>query len=235
MTEDARPKASKATHVFVTGKKGEGKSELAWNLFASYPYDRLVIDPAGDLKVPDDTLELAGDDIPKRWPTDRIEAARAQLGARERRPQTIRYTPDFASPTYEGDIDRAIALAFSHPRTCLMVDEGHEAAPAGRTPPFARRALRQGRHRDLTQIWATPRPMTIDPLTIAQSDWVYVFRLPNPADRRRVADCIGWDPKTFDAAVAALGPHEYLRYDAARDDLAHMDPLPADLLAHHKD
>jgi DNA helicase HerA-like ATPase len=101
-----------------------------------------------------------------------------------------------------------------------------------------RRALRQGRHQHLTMILATPRPLTVDPLVLSQSDWVYVFRLPNPNDRKRVAESIGWDPKDFDEAVFALGPYEYLRYQAdatgGAGDLAHFPPLPPELIRHHK-
>ena len=97
-----------------------------------------------------------------------------------------------------------------------------------------RRALRQGRHADLTLILATPRPLTVDPLVLSQADWVYIFKLRNPADRKRVAETIGWDPKDIDAAIADLAPFEYLRFDSAKDDLAHFPPLPANLIRHHK-
>ena len=94
--------------------------------------------------------------------------------------------------------------------------------------------LRQGRHHDLTNILITPRALTVDPLVLAQADWVYVFHTPNPADRKRVADCVGWDPKDFDDAHRGLVEHGYLRYDAALADLARFPPLPADQLRYHK-
>lgn len=220
--------ASKAVQIAVVGKKGSGKTELAFNLFDSYPFDRLVIDPNGDLKMPDDTLDL--DDAPLRWPG---ELYRKAFGERAKR-QTLRYVPRFHEPDYLEQMDRMVGTAFAHGRTCLFFDEAHEGAPANRTPPHMRRALRQGRHADLTLILATPRPLTVDPLVIAQSDWVYVFKLPNPADRKRVAESIGWDPKDFDDAHRGLVEYGYLRYDQSRDDLARFPPLPANRIHHHK-
>jgi hypothetical protein len=221
-----QPDAHKATQIAVVGKKGSGKTEIAWLLFESYPYDRLLIDPNGDIKVDgDDIEELGVDEIPARWPSSRFE---------EGKRQTLRFVPDFGSASYVDDIDRTLGLAYTHGHTCALIDEAHEAAPAGRTPPHMRRALRQGRHHDLTLILPTPRPMTVDPLVISQADWVYCFRLPNPNDRKRVAETIGWDPKEFDEGIHGLGKFEYLRYDAAEDDLAHFPALPEHLIAHHK-
>jgi hypothetical protein len=97
-----------------------------------------------------------------------------------------------------------------------------------------RRSLRQGRHREQTLILATPRPVTVDPLVIANANWVYVFKLPNPNDRKRVAETIGWEPKDFDAAVFDLSDFEYLRYDGKKDELVHLPPLPAEALKHHR-
>ena len=131
-------------------------------------------------------------------------------------------------------MDRAVGLAFSDRRTALFFDECHEGAPAGQTPPHMRRALRHGRHADLTLILATPRPMTIDPLCISAADYVYTFRLNTPQDRRRVAENIRRDPKDFDDAVAGLKRYEFLRYDVAVDELVHYPPLPEHLIRHHK-
>ena len=232
-TEEARnPDPHKPTQITVVGKKGSGKTELAFLLFDSYPFDRVVVDPNHDIKVPEDTEELE-EPVPTRWPGEAFAGALSEDG-KPKKFKTFVYYPDFGSPYHLEETDRAVGLAYGHPRTCLFVDEAHEAAPANRTPPHMRRALRQGRHRKLTLILATPRPLTVDPLVISQADWVYVFKLPNPNDRKRVAENIGWDPKSFDEAVFALGEYEYLRYDAARDDLAHFPPLPADVIRHHR-
>jgi hypothetical protein len=226
MTEESEGlNPHKSTQIAVVGKKGQGKTELAWTLFDSYPYDRLLIDPNGDIRVPEETITLDPDALPTRWPGELLQ---------KKKSRTLRFIPDFGRPGYIEDIDHAMGLAYNHRRTLVFIDEAHEAAPANRTPPHIRRALRQGRHRDLSVIYATPRPMTIDPLVIANADWVYVFKLANPNDRKRVAECIGWAPKDFDEAVHALQDHEYLRFDSSKDDLAHFPPLPEDLLSHHK-
>ncbi len=230
MGSDLNP--HKATQITIVGKKGSGKTELGWLLFESYPYDRVLVDPNGDIKVTEDTEDLEpgeGGRWPAADPTDR------------KRRRTFRYVPDFGDPDHLEDLDRVVGMAYSHPRTLLMVDEAHEAAPAGRTPSHMRRALRQGRHRQLSTIYVTPRPLTVDSLMLSNSDWVYVFRLPNPNDRRRVAETIGWDPRDFDEAVHALGPYEYLRHGPAKepadghtDELVHMPALPKDRIVGHR-
>ncbi len=222
----------KATQIAVVGKKGSGKTELAYLLFESYPYDRILVDPNSDIKVPEDTEELETGGL-ARWPT-------ADPLDRNRR-RTFRYVPDFGAGDYVEDLDRVVGMAYTHPRTLLFIDEAHEAAPAGRTPPHMRRALRQGRHRQLSSIYVTPRPLTVDALMLSNADWVYVFKLPNPNDRRRVAETIGWDPRDFDDAVHALGPYEYLRHGPAKDpteehqdELVHMPALPRDQIKGHR-
>jgi len=232
---------SKAVQIAVVGRKGSGKTELADALWRSYPYDKLRIDPNGDMINPPDAIALA-DPPPARWPRRAdLERILAERVRRQPRYHTLVYTPDFGEPGYAENIDRAIGLAYAHPgRKALFVDEAHEAFPAAQMVkrPHARRALRHGRHADLTLILATPRALTIDPLCISQADWVYVFALPNPADRRRVADNIGWTPKAFDEAVFSLGRWSYLRYEAAANtgqgELASFPPLPEKLILHHK-
>ncbi len=206
------------TTVFITGKKGEGKSELARLLWDTWPYDRLVIDPTGDVDTGPGTQNLSVP-LPLRFPVS-AEGSRVSL----------RFRADPGSPTYEDDLDRAVGLALRHPgRQCLLwADEVGELTRANRTPPNFRRALHQGRHYGLSKLLCGPRPIDINPLCISQADLVYVFKLPNPADRRRVADNIGWDPADFDTAVQALGRHEFLEYDSATDVLSHYPPLPLD-------
>jgi hypothetical protein len=224
--------------IVAVGKKKSGKSVMALMHFLSYPWDRVVIDVAGD-DGPwgENVIEIYGDSstIPRRWP----EHLR-----RDNRPMTLRYIPDPGSPTFIEDMDSVVGLALSHGRRsghcCVLVHEGGVLAQANRTPPHTRRALMHNRHNGLTAIFAMPRPLTVDPLIIQQADLVYVFDVPNPHDRRRLAETIGWDPKDFDAAWNELQVHEYLRYDAnqprpeneTEDDyrLMSFPALPEDLV-----
>jgi Zonular occludens toxin (Zot) len=238
---------SKPVHITIVGKKGSGKTEVAYNIVSSFPRDKATIDPNGDLKVPDDVIQIGAGEIPDRWPGERLDRFAAAVGRKQRHPghHHLYFVPDFRQtgrtaenvPIYRDDMDRLVGMAMTHPGTMVFVDEAHELFPAGQTPPHSRRALRQGRHARLSLVLTTPRPMTIDPLVLSQADWVFVFALPNPADRRRVAETIGWDPKDFDQAVRDLGTYEYLRYEAAADggqgELLHCPPLPAEHVRHH--
>jgi hypothetical protein len=70
------------------------------------------------------------------------------------------------------------------------------------------------------------RPVGIDPLVIGQADYTYVFDLPQPQDRKRVAENIGWPPGEVDRAVEALPEHGYLRHDRKAHELVSFPPLP---------
>lgn len=222
--------------ITCLGRKRSGKSKMARLIFDSYPGDRLVIDVNGTdgpvenvHEVHGDVSELAG----ARWPEHLRD---------DREPMTLRYVPDAGSPTFVEDMDAAVGMAWRRQDVCILVHEMGLLAPAGRTPPNTRRLLQSNRHRRMTLLACAPRPITMDPLVLQQSDLVYTFALPNPDDRKRVADNIGWDPREFDEGVRSLRAHEYLRFDSNQDPpedpstqddlrLIHFDPLPADVVA----
>lgn len=215
---------AKGFFTFATGKKGSGKSYLSRRIFDSYPYDRLIIDVTGSVRQDfrdegADFKELSKDALPLRFPADP-----------EGRRVTAVYVPDMGGKEALLDADRAIGLGLQHGRCMIWIDEIGVVAPANRTPPNFRRVLHHGRHRKLSVLMAGPRPLTVDPLCLAQADHVFMFDLPNPADRKRVADEIGWPPAKLDEAHGNLRQHEYLWYNALAEDgmgtLSHMDPLP---------
>ncbi|HWB34592.1 MAG TPA: hypothetical protein VHA75_01060 [Rugosimonospora sp.] len=221
------PSAGRIISCF--GRKGSGKSVMALAHFRAYPYDRIVIDPSGDDgPVGEDVHELKGDvsALPARWP---------EMHRVDEQPMTLRYVPDMGSSTALEDMDAVVGLAMHHGRCALLVHEVGLIAPAGRTPPNMRRLLNANRHRQVTAIFCGPRPQTIDPLVLAQSDLVYTFDLANPNDRKRIAEEIGWNPREFDAGVHELAWHEYLLFDRNEDKpapgqvdlrLLHYPPLP---------
>lgn len=211
----------RANHVFCCGRKGSGKSELAAMFWRSYPYDRLVIDPTGDVDAGDDAVDLETP-LPLRWPS--------KLGRDKR--QTFRFVADPGSDDYVDDMDRAVALAFGHGRCLLWVDEVGELTSANKTPAGMRRVLHQARHRKLSTLFCGPRPIDINPLVISQADYVAVFDLPNPADRKRVADVCGIPVGELEEhlADATEVKHGFVWWDAGERDLVVMPPLPASLV-----
>lgn len=213
------------TIVSIFGRKRSGKSVLASRLWRTYPFDRVCIDPAGDADVgreddPQDPIRVihgTGDDIPTRFPTD-------PDGKR----MSVRYEGDVGSATYQDDLDRAVAIGLFHPRKrCLMwVDEVGDLTTGNKTPPNFRRALHKSRHYGLSMLMCGPRPMDVNRLVVSQADLLYVFDLPIPEDRERIAKTIGYDPREFDEIILGLPLHGFVQWDATARTLTEYPPLP---------
>lgn len=194
-----------SSFVTIVGRKGSGKSQLARSMWREYPFDRLVVDPTGDVDPGDPRAQLVEPPLPATWPMT--------MGDQRK---TLRFIADPKSPTFVDDMDRAVGMTYWHPhkRAMLWLDEVHMITTAHMTPPNLRLALIQGRHRNLSVLACGPRPMDVDPLVLQQSDFVAVFDLPNPKDRERVANTTGIKPATLDALVDELDPFHYLWIDA---------------------
>lgn len=212
----------KGGQVGIFGRKGSGKSVLARHFFDAYPYDRLVLDVTGDLSrdLRRDGVEfvrLDPDALPLRWPSS-VDGS----------PVTCVLVPDMGDEALAMDqMDRAIGLALAHRRTLIWVDEIGSLTRNGKTPPNLRRALHHGRHRQITLMVCGPRSKDVDLLVVSQCDVIYVFLMPNPADRRRLAENIGWPPDRFDDAVLALAKHEFLECVCTGEGgITHYPPLP---------
>jgi hypothetical protein len=221
------PDPRKSYWVFVSGKKGWGKSRYCRAWFDGYPFDRMVIDVTGDLRddFRRDGLEFTDLDpqaLPVRFPVSHDDPPK---------PVTCVLVPDMGAATWEDDIDRGIGLCLrgkDHP--CLLwVDEYGAVTRANRTQPNMRRVLHHGRHHDLSLLLACPRPKDVDGLGIAQADLVVTGPTPNPYDRERIANEIGFDPAEFGAQNQQLRveEHTYTAYDSASDTLYVMPALPA--------
>lgn len=223
-TSSSRIDPHKSAFIDVFGRKGSGKSVLARHIFTSYPKDRLVVDITGDEHlehVPN--VKTIRDPLPGSWPVDFNV-----LGPSKVR-QTLRYVPDAGLPTYRENLDAAVGLAYQH-RDCLAwLDEVGALTKGNRTGPWFMRALHQGRHQGLSLLMCGPRPVDIDPLVLSQADLIYVFQMPHPHDRERVAAAIGWPPKEFGTIVDGLERYHYLEYNALTQELTQYPPLPTPL------
>jgi hypothetical protein len=229
-TTPAPPDPDKGVYIFSSGRKGSGKSVVCRYWFDDYPYDRLVIDVTHDLTADFrrdgvDFTELRGGlDMPARLPAHRPG-----------QPRTYVYQPDMGNPAAVDDMDRVVGLGIDRGPTLIWCDEYGQQTTGSKSPPNIKRVLHHGRHDHLTMLFACPRPMDINPITIGQSDKVYTFQMANPDDRDRVAKNIGWAPKEFEEINAEIGrlnaanpgaPYWHSMYDQQTNELWIMPPLP---------
>jgi hypothetical protein len=69
------------------------------------------------------------------------------------------------------------------------------------------------------------RPRDVDRNLIAQAQHVLVFDLPNPDDRRHLAELAGVQPAVLEAAMARLEPYGFLWWDQRARRLRACPPL----------
>jgi hypothetical protein len=210
----------KPTYISVFGKKNSGKSVMARRFWDSWPRDACCIDVTADALKPEDVQETFRAEVPDRWPLPPEDANGDPL------PRLIRYVPDAHSSLYHDNLDRSVGLAAKNPGSLLWIDEISIVSRVNRTGPYLNHLLIHGRHDRTSAVFCGPRSMGIDPLILAQSDYVYIFELPGVADRRRIAETCGIEPDLLDEAVHGLpkGGHDYLRWDGV--ELIAFPPLP---------
>ena len=220
--------------LLFVGRKGSGKSQMAREVFRHWAgVTKLVIDPTGDAdpgsprkagqpeRYADDlgTVKLPAQ-LPKELPPRRPNEP----------PGTYRWIANPQSPTYADDLDRAVGLGLfpRDRRTLLWIDEAGEVFPSGRTGPHARTLLQQSRHWHTSALICCPRPVTVDPLVLAQADRVFMFDVPAVADRQRLADTLGWPHRELVSLlneVRAL-PYHYLMFVTAEHRMYVCPPIP---------
>jgi hypothetical protein len=211
--------------VLCVGRKGSGKSQLAQVLWLSYRGDRLCIDPTGDVAQAlggmKGTRVIHGGYAPTRWPRYEDEGR-----------CTIIYVPvRKANPSWRKQVDSWIGLADYQGGVCIWVDEVGLITKAQNCPDSYGDCLQTGRHRGTSLVQCCPRPKDIDPLVPGQADYIYVFDLPQIADKQRIAEIGGYPTSLIEAGVQALGPYEHLRLDTTApsgspERLMHMEALP---------
>lgn len=212
--------------VSAWGKKGSGKSFFNSSLYQGWPWDKLAIDVNGNADVGPDAEKISLP-LPKKFPD-----ASLRMGER-RRPRNLHFVADPGSDTYRDDLDRAVRLALlpQAKRTLLWAGEVGELMPNGRPGPHMARSLMQSRHYNVSCLFDGPRPVWVDPQVLLQSDLVVVFELPNPADRKRIAETIGWEPREFEREYHETqdrGDFWHLIYDARGRRLYRCPPVPRD-------
>lgn len=228
--EDQLPVFDPAKPMIVSawGRKGAGKSFFNRRLFRSYPFDKLCVDVNGEADPGPDAVKITREEIGGRFPAPPTQVP----GAPPPGPRNLHWRADPGSPTYDDDLDRAVGMALfpQGNKTLIWCGEIGEFMPsAQRTRPHMRRLLMQNRHYSASVLFDGPRPAHVNPLVLAQSDIVAVYHLPNPDDRERIANEIGFPPKRFHEECAETwrrGKYWFLMWVTETGALYRVPPLP---------
>lgn len=200
--------------VFLTGRTGCGKSTLARALFLSVAAPRLVIDPL------DSSMTTFPGEVTFSDPT----RATNPQGENWREAATARFVPhDHA------DLDAYDAMyrwAFARFPRYVWLDEAADAMPAHQTRQvWARKYLIHGRKRSLGHMACHTRPVEVNRNLIAQAAHLFIFDTPHPADRRALADNMGFPLAQLEQHLVDLDEYGFLWWDQRAKTLRICPPL----------
>lgn len=194
--------------VFVVGMTRSGKSTLTKKLFLSTPAPRLVVDP-NDSSLTASVVSPGGTfSDPRRVP----DVA------------TARFVP--TDPDDRDAYDALFERAFRrYPNYYVWVDEAGQVAPASGYPKALNRYVVQGAKRSLGFIGCHTRPREVLRNLISQSSHLFVFYLPNPDDRRHIAEIAGVPADDLSAAIDDLEEKGFLWWNGNTRQLTACPPL----------
>lgn len=205
--------------VFVTGKKGGGKSTALWRYFARFCDRLLTFDATGEIR----------ERSPNAYEANGFEQTREALREiSKRQPRWHIIATNFSRADYVKlfsllcPIYQPGRLGFSQVVGGMAVETGevHELAPNGSTEPEIKNAWRAGRHQGLSILAGTQRPAAADRLCSSMADWLIAFRSHEPLDLQfweRTAS------KEFAAGVGQLPEFHSLWLHTASGTIAHYD------------
>jgi len=222
--------------ILCIGRKGSGKSQWAREAFRHWAgVDRLVIDPTGDA----DPGSPRRPGQPESWRddlnTELLKTLPRELPPRRHVdgrsvPGVYRWIANTQSPSYRDDLDRAVALGLfpKQRRTLLWIDEAGPVFPSNSLGPNALTLLQQSRHFYCSALICCPRPLTINPLVLAQADRVVMFDVPAEPDRKRLAETLGWPYRDLVSELNNIRkyPFSYLMYVASEHAMYACGPIP---------
>jgi hypothetical protein len=181
----------------VFGKRGTGKSELAWILLQQHPR-----------KIVFDTLHEHENGVI----VSSLDELKALWNKVYRRPFHIVYQP--IEPEKEFEIVSELVWACGE--VSYLVEEiSFYARPKQICMPFMK-IIQCGRHRNISLIGTTIKPQGIDHLLTSQAKKVCVFKMNEPGDIDYLKEFVG---EAVVAKIEQLKQFEYVEWLDGREEL----------------
>lgn len=193
--------------VFVVGATRTGKSTLTKRLFQSTAAPRLIVDPNDSTLTASVTSPGGTFSDPRRVP----DVA------------TARFVP--RDPDDRDAYDALFNWAFHRYPRYVWLDEAGQIAPASGYPKAVNRYVVQGAKRGLGLIACHTRPREVMRNLIAQAAHVFCFYLPNPDDRKHIAEIVGLPFPELNDAIEELDEKGFLWWDGNTRTLTICPPL----------
>lgn len=180
--------------AFFVGHTGSGKTYLAAKLLDEIAPPRLpvvVIDPKHMFEVNAGSVWEIRDDLPRRWEVQ------------TRHPKKPRHLRIIIRPEFQEDMRHHEVLNSVYERIfnagkCLVyLDEIQALCYNSRSSAALARLVQMGRQPRISVWGSTLRPSGIPRMFLSESDHLFVFRLRDLDDRKRMSEVIGpWGEQT---------------------------------------
>jgi hypothetical protein len=205
--------------IFACGKTGSGKSLLLGYYFATTPGQRLLIDVNDDYELGPAALEEGASDV--RGDPDALDWSK----------RTLRYVPGRLTFDEYEDLYKVIwdHAAIGH-KLFVWLDECYGPTTESRCPMHLRKAITQGRKKDLTHGGAGQRPVGIEKTLVNQAEHLFSFFTADRDDVDMLARRMSITPAECAEALHNLPEHAYLYHRLGRPEVTAFPPLPPERL-----
>ena len=192
--EQLRATLKLGERAFFVGHTGSGKTYLAAKLLDEVAPPRLpvvVIDPKGMFEVNAGSVWEIRDDLPRRW--------EVQI-RHPKKPRHLRLIirPGFLEDMrHHEELNRIYDRIFNAGKVLVYLDEIQRLCHNARASASLARLVQMGRQPRVSVWGSTLRPAGIPRMFLSESDHLFVFRLRDLDDRKRMSEVIGpWGEQT---------------------------------------